>query len=71
MRMEAGDVTYPDPTPAGVILDKNVPVSMRDGIGIAVDVYKPAGMQGPWPAILAYSPCSLLHGRTMVVAPGL
>ncbi len=28
---------------------------MRDGIRLAVDIYKPAGMKEPWPAILAYS----------------
>jgi predicted acyl esterase len=56
MRIDAGGVVYPAPMSLGVVLDKNVRVSMRDGIGLAVDVYRPAGMQGPWPAILAYSP---------------
>ena len=56
MRMDAGSIVYPAPMTSGVVLDKNVPVSMRDGIRLAIDVYKPAGMQGPWPAILAYSP---------------
>ena len=56
MRMDTSGVIYPAPMPPGVVLDKNVRVSMRDGIGLAVDVYKPAGMQGTLPAILAYSP---------------
>jgi uncharacterized protein len=49
-------VIYPNPTPSGVILEKNVPASMRDGVKIAVDIYKPAQGKGPWPVILAYSP---------------
>ncbi len=55
MRIAIDGVVCPAPMPPGVALDKSVPVSMR-GIGLAVDVYKPAGMQGPWPATLAYSP---------------
>jgi uncharacterized protein len=49
-------VIYPNPTPSGVILEKNVPASMRDGVKIALDIYKPAQGRGPWPVILAYSP---------------
>jgi predicted acyl esterase len=55
MKMDAG-VVYPDPVPPDIVLDKNVPVSMRDGIKIAVDVFKRAEVQAPWPTILAYSP---------------
>jgi predicted acyl esterase len=54
--MENYDVIYPDPLPAGVILEKNIMVPMRDGVKIAVDIYKPAVSEGPWPVILAYSP---------------
>jgi uncharacterized protein len=50
------EVTYPNPTPEEVALEKNVYASMRDGIEIALDIYKPAHGKGPWPAILAYSP---------------
>jgi predicted acyl esterase len=32
MRMNADGVVYPAPLPRGVVLDKNVPVTMRDGI---------------------------------------
>jgi predicted acyl esterase len=56
MRTNAESVVYPAPVPPGIALERNVPVSMRDGVRLAVDVYKPAEMQGPWPAILAYSP---------------
>lgn len=50
------EIVYPDPTPAGVTLEKNVKASMRDGVKIAADVYRPSQGEGPWPAILAYSP---------------
>jgi predicted acyl esterase len=50
------NVVYPDPVPEGVRLEKNVYATMRDGIQIAVDVYRPAREKGPWPAIFAYSP---------------
>jgi putative CocE/NonD family hydrolase len=56
MRVDANGVVYPAFLPPGVVLDKNVSVSMRDGIRIAVDIYKPTRGQGLWPAILAYSP---------------
>ena len=56
MRKDVHSVVYPALMPSGITLDKNVQVTMRDGIGIAVDVYKPADMQEPLPAILAYSP---------------
>ena len=35
MRIDIGGVVYPAPMPPGVALDKNVPVSMRDGIRLA------------------------------------
>jgi len=52
MRTDPGGVVYPAPLLPRVVLDKKVPVTRRDGICLAVDVYKPAGRQGPWPAIL-------------------
>jgi predicted acyl esterase len=48
------DVIYPQPTPPGVILEKNVYAEMRDGIQVALDLYKPAEGNGPWPAIIGY-----------------
>ena len=56
MGKDTDGVVYPDPIPSRVVLDRNVPVTMRDGIKLAVDVHKPVGIQEPWPAILAYSP---------------
>ncbi|MDD5337802.1 MAG: CocE/NonD family hydrolase [Dehalococcoidales bacterium] len=50
------EIVYPNPTPPGVNLEKNVYATMRDGIKIALDIYKPADEKGPWPVILAYSP---------------
>ena len=49
------DIVYPNPTPEGVILEKNQRAAMRDGIKIAVDVYKPTDADKPLPVILAYS----------------
>jgi predicted acyl esterase len=56
MKRKKYDVIYPDPLPAGVILEKNVMVKMRDDVKVALDIYKPADGKGPWPAIFAYSP---------------
>ena len=56
MSEEAYDVVYPYSLPEGVILEKNVRAPMRDGVKIALDVYKPARGKGPWPVIMAYSP---------------
>ena len=49
------DVIYPDPIPDGVILEKNVCAEMRDGIKVAMDLYRPAKGKGPWPVIIGYS----------------
>jgi predicted acyl esterase len=56
MQRKKYNVIYPDPLPAGIILEKNIMVKMRDGVKVALDVYKPAHGKGPWPAIFAYSP---------------
>jgi uncharacterized protein len=49
-------IVYPLPVPPGVRLEKNVSVKMRDGVNIAIDIYRPAKGKGPWPVIFAYSP---------------
>jgi predicted acyl esterase len=49
-------IAYPNPTPPGVTLQKNVYCTMRDGVKIALDIYQPAQGNGTWPVILAYSP---------------
>jgi predicted acyl esterase len=56
MEKKIYDVVYPDPVPPGVTLEKNVYATMRDGVQIAVDIYKPSQGHGPWPVILAYCP---------------
>lgn len=55
MKGKTYDIVYPNPTPEGVVLEKNVYATMRDGIKIALDVYKPIDDKGPLPVILAYS----------------
>jgi putative CocE/NonD family hydrolase len=50
------DIVYSDLPAEGVRLEKNVYAAMRDGVRIAVDVYRPASGKGPWPVIFAYSP---------------
>ncbi len=56
MKETGYDIVYPNPTPEGVSLEKNVYSIMRDGVKIALDIYKPTHGEGPWSAILAYSP---------------
>jgi predicted acyl esterase len=50
------DIVYPDPIPPRVILEKNVSATMRDGVKIVLDIYRPEEGKGPWPVIFAYSP---------------
>jgi len=56
MERDMNSIVYPNPTPPGVKLKKNAHATMRDGIKISVDIYKPSRGKGPWPVILAYSP---------------
>jgi len=49
-------VRSPTP-PQGATLDENVYVAMRDGIQLAVDVYRPVS-DGRYPALLSLSPYS-------------
>jgi predicted acyl esterase len=49
-------VRSPEPPP-GVTLDETVPVAMRDGIRLCVDVYRPQAA-GRYPALLSVSPYS-------------
>lgn len=44
---------------AGVTIEYDVPVPMRDGVVLTADVYRPAG-EGPWPVIVARTP----YGKT-------
>nr|MDO8082080.1 CocE/NonD family hydrolase [Candidatus Freyarchaeota archaeon] len=56
MEKNTWDIKYPRETPPGVVLEKNHYATMRDGIKIAMDVYKPATGDGPWPVILSIAP---------------
>jgi len=56
MKKEIYDVNYPNFLQDGVDLEKNVYITMRDGVRIALDIYKPAKEKEQWPSILAYSP---------------
>ncbi len=47
--------TVRGPLPSGVKLDENVYVTMRDGVKIAVDVYRPEA-EGHYPGLLSMSP---------------
>jgi len=47
--------TVRGPLPAGVKLDENVYVTMRDGVKIALDIYRPEA-DGRYPAILGMAP---------------
>ena len=41
----------------GLLIDRNVPVTLRDGVTILVDIYRPAdGPDGPLPVLLGWSP---------------
>jgi predicted acyl esterase len=49
---------FPSPEPPpGVRLEENVRIAMRDGIRLAVDIYKPE-QDGRYPALLSLAPYS-------------
>jgi len=48
---EASDAT----SPAAVIVEFDVPASMRDGVVLRADVYRPVG-EGPWPTLVVRTP---------------
>ena len=52
------------PIPVDVVLEKDVPVTMRDGVTIYVDVFRPAGA-GKVPVLIAWSP----YGKSGGTAP--
>lgn len=54
----------------GLVLDRNVPVQMRDGITIYVDIYRPSGPAGETnlPILLAWSPYGK-HGKAAQLWP--
>lgn len=41
----------------GLLIDRNIPVRMRDGVAILIDLYRPADRpDGPMPVLLGWSP---------------
>ncbi len=53
--MKQGHPIVRPPLPPGVKLDENVYVTMRDGVKLAVDVYRPEA-EGRYPGLLSMSP---------------
>lgn len=53
--MKAHLTTVRPPLPEGIVLEENVYVTMRDGVRLAADIYRPA-KEGKYPGILSMSP---------------
>ena len=53
------------PLPVDIVFEKDVPVVLRDGITIYVDILRPAGASEPLPVIIAWSP----YGKSQGTAP--
>ncbi|WP_367038862.1 CocE/NonD family hydrolase [Streptomyces sp. Je 1-332] len=66
--LEAGFRTAPPfkPLPVDIVLDKDVPVMLRDGVTIYVDVFRPAGTERV-PVIVAWSPYGKGQGTSASV----
>src|SRR5579859_7368056 len=54
------------PLPVDIVLEKDVAVTMRDGVTIYVDVFRPAGMEKV-PVIVAWSPYGKGQGTSRSV----
>ncbi|SNY37116.1 CocE/NonD family hydrolase [Paractinoplanes atraurantiacus] len=54
------------PTPVDIVFDKDVPVTLRDGVTIHVDVFRPAGAEKV-PVIVAWSPYGKGQGTSASV----
>jgi len=53
----------------GLLIDRNIPVTLRDGVRILVDLYRPADApDGPMPVILGWSPYGK-HGMSDSLFP--
>ncbi|MGN5632110.1 CocE/NonD family hydrolase [Streptomyces sp. AC154] len=66
--LEAGFRVAPPfkPLPLDIVLDKDVPVTLRDGVTINVDVFRPAGAERV-PVIVAWSPYGKGQGSSASV----
>ena len=71
--IEEGEGRYPAFAPAtvvqdGIRLDRDVPVVLRDGLRVFVDIYRP-DTAGPFPAITAWSPFGKRCGEVGMSLP--
>lgn len=66
--LEAGFRIAPPfkPLPVDIVLEKDVPVTLRDGVTIHVDVFRPVGEE-PVPVIVAWSPYGKGQGSSASV----
>ncbi|MFJ8748762.1 CocE/NonD family hydrolase [Streptomyces sp. NPDC102441] len=66
--LEAGSKIAPPfmPLPVDIVLDKDVPVTLRDGVTIHIDVFRPAGSERV-PVIVAWSPYGKGQGTSASV----
>lgn len=66
--LEAGFQVAPQfrPLPVDVVFEKDVAVTLRDGVTIYVDVFRPAGTE-PAPVIVAWSPYGKGQGTSLSV----
>lgn len=66
---------YPDPAPGeivedGILMERDVVVTMRDGVNIYTDIYRPEGAVNV-PAIVAWSPYGKRAGYMGMPVPGV
>ncbi len=66
--LEAGFQIAPPfrPIPVDIVFEKDVPVQLRDGVTVHVDVFRPTGTE-PVPVIVAFSPYGKGQGTSMSV----
>jgi predicted acyl esterase len=55
------------PLPLDLVFEKDVAVTLRDGVKIYVDVFRPAGVNTPMPVILGWSPYGKAQGSSAAV----
>ena len=53
---QAFEIKFPEPGPHAVVIEKDIMVSMRDGVNLATDIYSPKGMLGRLPSIVIRLP---------------
>ena len=52
----------------GMVVDRDLVVPARDGVGLATDVYRPAG-DGPYPVLLERTPYAMVSWIAVKVPP--